>query len=340
MNYFLPVHCGAPDMANKYIKKINLNAKSIFFDNNNNYSIIKFKHPNEKIDKSFKSGIDNHDLGLFNAEYEYFNKIIGSYLAGLIEGDGYISITNKNTIILGITFNIKDKPLAEKLLNYIGTGFIVKRKTNSIELRFSSKKSLYKIIKLVNGKFRTPKVDQLYKLIDWMNKNHISSNELKIIKLPIDNSNLISNNWLAGFIDADGHFYIRLSLKQIICKFSLEQRMIYPKTKESYNNILEKISLFFNVQLHTRIRKNYKNSYYIIRVENQNSIKLLIDYLDQHTLLSSKHLDYLNWKETFLIILSKNHFSEEGRKSISTYKNTMNDKRDYFDWKHLNFFFK
>ena len=37
MNYFLPVHCGAPDMANKYIKKINLNAKSIFFDNNNKF---------------------------------------------------------------------------------------------------------------------------------------------------------------------------------------------------------------------------------------------------------------------------------------------------------------
>ena len=66
----------------------------------------------------------------------------------------------------------------------------------------------------------------------------------------------------------------------------------------------------------------------------------MINYLDKHTLLSSKYLDYLNWKEAFLIILSKNHFSEEGRKSISTYKNSMNDKREFFDWKHLNFFFK
>ena len=264
--------------------------------------------------------------------------IIGSYLAGLIEGDGYISITNENRIILGITFNIKDKPLADKLLKYIGKGkgFIAKRKTNSIELRFSDKKSLYQIIELVNGKFRTPKIHQLYKLIDWMNKNHINSSELKINKLSIDNSSLNSNNWLAGFIDSDGGFYIRFSLKQIICKFALEQRMIYPDTKESYIEILEKICLFLNVKLHVRIRKNYKNNYYLVRVENQNSINLLISYLDKYPLLSSKHLDYLNWKKAFLIILSKKHFTEEGKKIIFTYKNTMNDKRDFFDWKHLN----
>lgn len=92
--------------------------------------------------------------------------ISGYYLAGLIEGDGYISITKQNRVILGITFNIKDKPLAEYLLNKIGKGTIVKRKTNSIELRFSAKNTIISIINLINGKFRTPKVDQLHALID------------------------------------------------------------------------------------------------------------------------------------------------------------------------------
>ena len=62
---------------------------------------------------------------------------LAHYLAGLIEGDGYISITKEDRVILGITFNLKDKPLAEKLLSYLGKGFIAKRKTNCIELRFS-----------------------------------------------------------------------------------------------------------------------------------------------------------------------------------------------------------
>jgi hypothetical protein len=83
-----------------------------------------------------------------------------------LEGDGYISITNKNRVILGITYNLKDKPLAEKLISYFGTGFIAKRSNNGIDLRFSSKKTLCQIIQLINGKFRTPKIEQLHKLID------------------------------------------------------------------------------------------------------------------------------------------------------------------------------
>jgi hypothetical protein len=91
---------------------------------------------------------------------------LSHYLVGLIEGDGNINITKKNKVILGITFNLKDKPLAEKLLSYLGKGSIVKRNSNSIELRFSAKQTLCKIIHLINGKFRTPKIDQLHKLID------------------------------------------------------------------------------------------------------------------------------------------------------------------------------
>lgn len=83
-----------------------------------------------------------------------------------MEGDGYISILKQNRVILGITFNLKDKPLAEKLISYFGKGFIAKRPSNAIELRFSSKKTLCKIIQLINGKFRTPKIEQLHKLID------------------------------------------------------------------------------------------------------------------------------------------------------------------------------
>jgi hypothetical protein len=47
-------------------------------------------------------------------------------------------------------------------------------------------------------KFRTPKIEQLYKLIDLINKNH----NTKFKKLSLDKSSLDNNSWLAGFIDA------------------------------------------------------------------------------------------------------------------------------------------
>ena len=159
---------------------------------------------------------------------------------------------------------------------------------------------------------------------------------MNIQKLPLNDTPIRQDSWLAGFIDADGGFYIRNSLKQIICKFALEQRMIYPKTNESYKFILNKICLALNVNLKIRIREDKKNSYYNIRVENQNSIQLLIDYLDNYPLLSSKHLDYLSWKKAFNEIINKNHMTVEGRKLVSEQKCHMNNSRTYFNWDHLD----
>jgi len=70
--------------------------------------------------------------------------------------------------------------------------------------------------------------------------------------------------------------------------------MVYPKTQESYFFILNNISSFLGAKLDVRNRENYKNSYYNIKVENQKSVKILIEYLDKFSLLSSKFLDYNN----------------------------------------------
>lgn len=261
------------------------------------------------------------------------DKNFGYYQTGLIEGDGYISITkqDKNKIILGITFNIKDKPLANFIQKKIGKGFIVKRKTNSIELRFGAIKTIKRIIDLINGKFRTPKIDQFNIQVDWMNKNY----SYNITKLPLDNTKIEDNSWQAGFIDADGGFYIKYTPKQIQCKFSLEQRMIYPKTQESYKPILSKICKSFDVNLKIRTRQNQKNCYYIIKIENQKSVQLLIDYLDNYPLFSSKYLDYKEWKNTHKQIIDKIHLIDKGKSIIKISKKSMNDNRTNFNWDHL-----
>lgn len=48
---------------------------------------------------------------------------------------------------------------------------------------------------------RTPKIKGLYKLIDYLNNKGYN-----IDKYSLDSSALNSNAWLAGFIEADGHF--------------------------------------------------------------------------------------------------------------------------------------
>lgn len=300
------------------------------------------------------------------------------YLAGLIEGNGNISF-NKDNLSISISFHTKDKPLAQRLKILIGQGFgyIAYIKYNFIELVFKEKDSLIFILNLINGKFRTPKYYQLVKAINFSNKNFSSQIFIK----PIDKSSIKTNSWLAGFIEADGHFYIRHSDEQIICKFSLEQRMIYPTRLYEYFNILninnfkfdynfnyldsynvdfrndETNSLInfksnmqnshflndicsaFNVNLKDRSRKiqdHLYKPYYIIRIENQASIKLLIDYLDIYPLFSSKYLDFLNWKLAFFLILAKEHYNDIGSYHIKSLKDSMNNSRTVFKWDHLN----
>lgn len=51
--------------------------------------------------------------------------------------------------------------------------------------------TLEKIVVLINGKMRTPKIEALYRLIDWFN-NRKNKNE-SLLKLGLDTSNLGSN---------------------------------------------------------------------------------------------------------------------------------------------------
>jgi hypothetical protein len=66
-----------------------------------------------------------------------------------------------------ITFNLKDEPLAKRLLVIIGYGFIrYKPKNNACVLVISPVKGLKSIIEYINGELRTPKIIQFYNLIE------------------------------------------------------------------------------------------------------------------------------------------------------------------------------
>jgi len=316
-NYILPIQCGAVDMA----KLNNLNIK-----------LLK-----KYINKNKKFLICNILCRNFNKNQKEIKKFSCSYLAGLFEGDGHIWIPNKDlkkkhNPRFCITFNLKDKPLADKLLNEIGFGFIrIKKKENACVLTISPVQGLKKIVNLINGYMKTPKIYQLNNLIDWLNFHHNTN----IIKLPLNNSSIDSNNWLAGFIDADGSFYIRCTDKRIECRFILEQRKIDPITQNSYENILKIIADFISIKLNIIKRENNKE-YYRITISSKNSLKILLKYLENNNLLSSKYLDYKDWSKAANYYLENLHFLEEKKNEIKILKNSMNNKRTLFSWEHLN----
>lgn len=122
---------------------------------------------------------------------------IGSYLAGLIEGDGYIGVYNSETSRKAYTpkiivvFNINDKPLAEKFSLDLRVGKIIdKSNAGHVLLQILAKKEVIKIINLINGKMRTHKIEALHRAIAYINEIDASS----IPFLPLDHSPLGSNS--------------------------------------------------------------------------------------------------------------------------------------------------
>jgi LAGLIDADG endonuclease len=103
------------------------------------------------------------------------NNYLGSYLAGLIEGDGSIIVPKIIRIqkgrllypVVKITFVKKDEPLALKIIEVINGGKIVYSKDSGyLDIFFQDLNSIQKIAVLLNGKMRTPKIDVLHRLID------------------------------------------------------------------------------------------------------------------------------------------------------------------------------
>jgi hypothetical protein len=101
-------------------------------------------------------------------------------------------------------FHLKDLPLAMLIQKELGQGSLSRKKgLNAYVLTINNIIGLLLIIKLINGKMRTPKIASLNKLIDWFNCRY---EDLCLSKNSLNQEPLDNNSWLAGFIEADGHF--------------------------------------------------------------------------------------------------------------------------------------
>lgn len=322
MNFLLPLLVGGPDMAKK--------GRAAQLENDRSISVYKesVKVKREDGERPVKSNLN-------------------SYLAGLFEGDGHIWIqkdvgkmAKKHNPRFCITFGLKNESLAKKLLSIIEFGHIrYKPQDNACVLTISPVKGLTRIVKLINGELRTPKIDQLYNLIDWLNKHHNTN----IPKLPLKTGSLGSDSWLSGFVDADGSFSVQhtkvengAKKRKISCRLRIEQRMIYLKSNGSYYNVLNEIAAFLGCKLLTRKQISTNNEYYTLAASSRKSLLVIINYFEMFPLYSSKHLDYLDWSKAAKLILNDQHYTDQGIIEIDRFKNNMNNQRVYFNWDHLN----
>jgi hypothetical protein len=208
---------------------------------------------------------------------------LGSYLAGLVEGDGTLAVQDTN--ITGrkyspkiiIVFKKADLPLANYLQTITNCGKIyIKLDRGYVLWQIQDIVSVYKFVNLINGYMRTPKIEALGRMIYWLN-NYLINNEFS--KLPstqkilseisyisapeakpggwvittielksLDNSAIDSNAWLAGFSDADANFSINIHKRSKLN--SIRVQLFYRlEIAQTYSRDLDKVNqkTFFDI---------------------------------------------------------------------------------------------
>uniref|UniRef100_UPI00226C9956 LAGLIDADG endonuclease n=1 Tax=Cutaneotrichosporon cutaneum TaxID=5554 RepID=UPI00226C9956 len=244
------------------------------------------------------------ELSIYNVNKMSF-LCFGSYLAGLIEGDGTIVVPKQERSSKGvlnypsvqIVFQLKDFPLCQYVQKLIGHGSIHKKKQSArYILTINNLEGLITLVKLIDGKIYGPKYNQLILLIDYLNskKPHLNLNILPLGLCPMP---LNTNNWLAGFIEADGSFQVRTSLRskypRLSLSFELTQNQV---THYGFSTlpIMTLIAELIGTSV-KELRKDTKYPQYRVRTTSLRTNLNIQRYLDKYSLMGTKYLDYKDW---------------------------------------------
>lgn len=280
------------------------------------------------------------------------NNQLGPYLAGLIEGDGSILVPGKGAKwfpYIEIAFDIKDFKLMQKIQSVLGGGYIsIRPNGNSGRLVIKKKVLLLKLINLINGHMRTPKMEALHRLIAWYNEKHGTI----IPILGKDTEPLNKSSWLSGFLEADGSFYFNYKLNKkgiptsVVYYLRISQKQTYTRRvdstiKESNLPQMQLIADLFKTKVVNieRVRTDFVEKAYEVRTDKIESKLLLFDYLNKYPLFGYKYCSQVNLELIHNLVLNKEHKLKDGELKLIQLKKLIKYDDTNNNWNHLNNFY-
>jgi hypothetical protein len=177
-------------------------------------------------------------------------------------------------------------------------------------------------------------VDSILKLKNSMNKKRNS------VEQPDNHKIIITPYWLLGFVEGEGYFCLKKSIKGQFTGLELglgqtESEYLVLKAVKDFLLILpgsyELKRIDSNPVRHTlqNKAKNIKSKpMTYITINDFNYIKnILVPFFDNLTWLSKKEQDYKDWKIILSFISEGKHFTDEGQALISFINQRMNTRR-------------
>lgn len=284
--------------------------------------------PVEDLEKSLNDYKVKNNIKVFKN-----NNNLGYYLAGLLEGDGHISlpslgVTTLNRVLnprIVFTSHINNLNMYTFIQSELGNiGRFQTSGNNVIRYIIGDIKGIMILINLMHGKLRTPKNKRFNDLIEFMNVKYFLDTPESLL----DNSNLVNNSWFTGFTESDGHFGIkyverksksdtrkRSVSESVSLKFRLDQRSFDKPTSSSMKPFMESLSLFLSCNLKS-YTNNTNSEILSISVSSLDSVKFLINYFNKYPLIGDKLNDFKKWEIVYNMFIKKEHLTDEGRLKI------------------------
>jgi hypothetical protein len=258
-----------------------------------------------------------------------------TWFIGFSEGDGSFVKAKRGDLYFVITQDTRDK----QVLNYIQTelnmGKVITQGNTTSRFIIQDKLGLYLICLIFNGQIRSPsKFKSFNEFIEIMNSkmNKITSRKLtdfgltnkdklfeKIVAHGTPKPLTLKDNWLTGFIDAEGCFHVSFGKnnKHKIL-FDLAQKGL-----EDKNLILDKLP---ELVKGGKVYKHYQDGVWYYRLEGLKATEHLIKILDssQYTFLTKKQNSYLIWKTIHEKIKNKEHLNPLERLKLINLSKTVN----------------
>nr|YP_009944737.1 LAGLIDADG-2 homing endonuclease [Ankistrodesmus falcatus]QMS48906.1 LAGLIDADG-2 homing endonuclease [Ankistrodesmus falcatus] len=229
---------------------------------------------------------------------------MGSYLAGIIEGDGCFSGKR-----LEIVLHLEDMGLAYRLKSWVGYGSVYKiKKKKAVKYSLTHKEGLKKILFLTNSYW--------VGFSKWQQiKNH-GLDEWVGLKLKPPCGKVDPDSfWTAGFLDADGclNVYLGKSLTHALKK--RPQIQVRAKQKESF--LPECLKACWGGSL-SFTKKDLCTTWSLASVNpKKRGLYEWFLLMDSHPLQSSnKYTQYVLLRKAFLLMQHKKHLIPEGLAKI------------------------
>nr|QCB16477.1 hypothetical protein [Armillaria gallica] len=136
---------------------------------------------------------------------------------------------------------------------------------------------------------------------------------------------------ITGYYDGEGCFNISIySNKKMKLGYSVTFSAEIKQHSNSIN-LLNSIKAYFKGKGSISF-SNKSQSVSRYKISNlKDIINLVIPHFDKYPLVTSKHLNYLDFKKVILLIESGEHLKEEGLKKIKEIVSQMNTKRTFLD---------